>query len=60
MEEQTGCLQLKFFAYARISHTVLSIFLRFFLILQHVEPVVIAQKVIQGVYPGVTTMELDE
>ena len=28
--------------------------------LQHVEPVVVAQKVIQGVYPGVTTMELDE
>ena len=30
------------------------------LLLQHVEPVVIAQKVIQGVYPGVTTVELDE
>ena len=28
--------------------------------IQHVEPVVVAQKVIQGVYPGVTTMELDE
>ena len=29
-------------------------------ITQHVEPVVISQKVIQGVYPGVTTAELDE
>ena len=28
--------------------------------LQHVEPVIISQKVIQGVYPGVTTSELDE
>jgi hypothetical protein len=28
--------------------------------LQHVDPVVISQKVIQGVYAGVTTMELDE
>ncbi|KAG7346319.1 ribonucleoside-diphosphate reductase [Nitzschia inconspicua] len=27
---------------------------------QHVEPAFVAQKVIQGVYPGVTTMELDE
>jgi hypothetical protein len=27
---------------------------------QHVDPVVISQKVIQGVYPGVTTSELDE
>uniref|UniRef100_A0A6S9A967 Ribonucleoside-diphosphate reductase n=4 Tax=Ditylum brightwellii TaxID=49249 RepID=A0A6S9A967_9STRA len=27
---------------------------------KYVEPVVIAQKVIQGVYPGVTTVELDE
>jgi len=27
---------------------------------KHVDPVVIAQKVIQGVYPGVTTSELDE
>lgn len=27
---------------------------------QHVDPVVITQKVIQGVYPGVTTSELDE
>jgi len=27
---------------------------------KHVEPPVVAQKVIQGVYPGVTTMELDE
>ena len=27
---------------------------------QHVEPPLVAQKVIQGVYPGVTTMELDE
>jgi len=27
---------------------------------KHVDPVVIAQKVIQGVYPGVTTKELDE
>jgi len=27
---------------------------------QHVDPVVISQKVIQGVYAGVTTMELDE
>lgn len=26
----------------------------------HVDPVVISQKVIQGVYPGVTTVELDE
>lgn len=25
-----------------------------------VEPVIIAQKVVQGVYPGVTTSELDE
>jgi Ribonucleotide reductase, all-alpha domain/Ribonucleotide reductase, barrel domain/ATP cone domain len=30
------------------------------LITQHVDPVVITQKVIQGVYPGVTTCELDE
>mmetsp|Transcript_4197 Transcript_4197/g.4748 ORF Transcript_4197/g.4748 Transcript_4197/m.4748 type:complete len:833 (+) Transcript_4197:108-2606(+) len=27
---------------------------------KHVEPAVVAQKVIQGVYPGVTTVELDE
>ncbi|OEU13131.1 Ribonuc_red_lgC-domain-containing protein [Fragilariopsis cylindrus CCMP1102] len=27
---------------------------------KHVEPTTVAQKVIQGVYPGVTTMELDE
>ncbi|GAX13727.1 ribonucleoside-diphosphate reductase subunit M1 [Fistulifera solaris] len=27
---------------------------------KHVDPVVISQKVIQGVYPGVTTCELDE
>jgi hypothetical protein len=27
---------------------------------QHVDAVVISQKVIQGVYPGVTTTELDE
>eukprot|EP00934_Nitzschia_sp_Nitz4_P004663 Nitzschia sp. Nitz4//scaffold33_size148984//118528//121159//NITZ4_002944-RA/size148984-processed-gene-0.144-mRNA-1//1//CDS//3329548475//4653//frame0 len=27
---------------------------------KHVDPVVISQKVIQGVYPGVTTQELDE
>jgi len=27
---------------------------------KHVDPVVISQKVIQGVYPGVTTSELDE
>ncbi|KAL3942381.1 MAG: hypothetical protein SGBAC_003413 [Bacillariaceae sp.] len=27
---------------------------------KHVDPVVISQKVIQGVYPGVTTTELDE
>jgi hypothetical protein len=27
---------------------------------QHVDPVIITQKVIQGVYPGVTTSELDE
>lgn len=27
---------------------------------KHVEPPLVAQKVIQGVYPGVTTMELDE
>ena len=27
---------------------------------QHVDPVIISQKVIQGVYPGVTTSELDE
>jgi len=27
---------------------------------KHVDPVVISQKVIQGVYPGVTTEELDE
>lgn len=27
---------------------------------KYVDPVVIAQKVIQGVYPGVTTVELDE
>lgn len=27
---------------------------------QHVEPPLVAQKVIQGVYPGVTTVELDE
>lgn len=30
------------------------------LFIQHVDPVVITQKVIQGVYPGVTTCELDE
>lgn len=29
-------------------------------IFQHVDPVIISQKVIQGVYPGVTTSELDE
>ena len=28
--------------------------------IKHVDPVVITQKVIQGVYPGVTTSELDE
>jgi len=27
---------------------------------KHVDPVIISQKVIQGVYPGVTTQELDE
>jgi len=27
---------------------------------KHVDPIVISQKVIQGVYPGVTTVELDE
>jgi ribonucleoside-diphosphate reductase subunit M1 len=27
---------------------------------KHVDPVIISQKVIQGVYPGVTTSELDE
>jgi len=27
---------------------------------KHVDPVIISQKVIQGVYPGVTTVELDE
>lgn len=27
---------------------------------QHVDPVIVSQKVIQGVYPGVTTEELDE
>jgi len=27
---------------------------------KHVDPVIISQKVIQGVYPGVTTFELDE
>lgn len=27
---------------------------------KHVDPVIITQKVIQGVYPGVTTQELDE
>ena len=26
----------------------------------HVDPAIISQKVIQGVYPGVTTVELDE
>jgi ribonucleoside-diphosphate reductase alpha subunit len=28
--------------------------------LQHVDPVIVSQKVIQGVYPGVTTSQLDE
>jgi len=32
----------------------------FFFHPQHVDPVIISQKVIQGVYPGVTTSELDE
>ena len=27
---------------------------------KHVDPVVVAQRVIQGVYPGVTTSELDK
>jgi hypothetical protein len=27
---------------------------------QHIDPVIISQKVIQGVYPGVTTVQLDE
>lgn len=27
---------------------------------RHVDPVIISQKVIQGVYPGVSTIELDE
>ena len=40
-----------------LSHTHSRIFLR---PLQHVDPVIISQKVIQGVYPGVTTSELDE
>jgi hypothetical protein len=35
-------------------------FFGFNFIEQHVEPPLVAQKVIQGVYPGVTTVELDE
>ena len=31
-----------------------------YILYQHVDPVIISQKVIQGVYPGVTTSELDE
>jgi ATP cone domain len=27
---------------------------------RHVDPIAVAQKVVQGVYPGVTTTELDE
>eukprot|EP00567_Pseudictyota_dubia_P004422 CAMPEP_0197436222 /NCGR_PEP_ID=MMETSP1175-20131217/3696_1 /TAXON_ID=1003142 /ORGANISM="Triceratium dubium, Strain CCMP147" /LENGTH=821 /DNA_ID=CAMNT_0042965459 /DNA_START=105 /DNA_END=2570 /DNA_ORIENTATION=- len=27
---------------------------------KHVDPIIISQKVVQGVYPGVTTVELDE
>ena len=49
--------QLPSFSFIFRSCTHLS---SFFFDLQHVDPVVISQKVIQGVYPGVTTVELDE
>lgn len=39
---------MKLTKYSSISHS------------KHMDPVVISQKVIQGVYPGVTTVELDE
>ena len=60
MSIATTCLyfwDFNWFHYSGSNSTILS-FLSF--IIQHVDPVIISQKVIQGVYPGVTTSELDE
>jgi hypothetical protein len=49
-----------FAVFGSASHHIACFVLLDALLVQHVDPVIISQKVIQGVYPGVTTSELDE